>query len=59
MTERKALTMPALVLLEDFGGNFAQYLEAVYAYFQTRFRGLKTDVGRQTLRLKKISHGIW
>lgn len=47
------LIMPALVLLDDFGGNFAQYLEAIYAIFKRDFVDSKPSWEGKRFALKK------
>ena len=53
MTDGKDLTMPALILLEDFGGDFNQYLEAVYAIFKRDFVDSKPSWEGKRFALKK------
>ena len=49
----KDLTMPALVLLQDFGGDFSQYIEAVYAIFKRDFVDSKPKWEEKRFALKK------
>ena len=53
MTEEKDLIMPALILLDDFGGDFTQYLEAVYAIFNRDFVDSKPSLYGKRFALKK------
>ena len=53
MKEGNDLMMPALVLLEDFGGDFSQYLEAVYAIFKRDFVDSKPSWEGKRFALKK------
>ena len=53
MNDGNNLMMPALVSLEDFGGNFTQYLEAVYAIFKHDFVDSKPSWEGKRFALKK------
>ena len=52
--------LPSLVLLESFGGDWAQYIEEVYAHFKLDFvdskplfRGVRTGLKRYPLEQAK------
>ncbi len=51
MVERE-LYLPDLILLEYFGGNYAKFIDAVYAVFEKDFIKHKTKFRGEELRLK-------
>lgn len=54
MTEKNnSLIMPPLILLEDFDGDFSQYMEAVYAIFKRDFVDSKPNWEGKRFALKK------
>ncbi len=46
------IVLPELVLLEDYGGNYERFIQAVYAVFQRDFVKYKTKFRGEELRLK-------
>jgi len=46
--------MPELILLEDFGGDFHQYLEAVYAIFKHDFIDTKPRWKNKRFAMKRL-----
>ena len=48
----KELILPDIIALEDFGGNFSLFLEAVYQIFKTDFVETKPTYAGKKLRLK-------
>lgn len=46
------IVLPELVLLEDYGGNYELFIQAVYAVFQRDFVKYKTKFRGEELRLK-------
>lgn len=51
--ENDCLIMPPLMLLEDFDGDFSQYMEAVYAIFKRDFVDSKPNWEGKRFALKK------
>ena len=47
------MELPPLVLLEDFGGNFSKFLEAVYGYFKQDFIDSHPTYRGKRLGIKK------
>ena len=45
-------TLPRKIFLEDFGGNYQSYIDAVYEVFKADFILHKTTFGSHQLRLK-------
>jgi hypothetical protein len=45
--------LPALVCLEDYGGDWKQYVEAVYSYFKSDFIDSRPLFADRTVRLKR------
>ena len=45
--------LPALVCLEDHGGNWEQYIEAVYAYFEADFKVSRPKFMNYPVGIKK------
>jgi len=45
-------TLPRKILLEDFGGDYKHYIDAVYAVFENDFIKHKTRFGSHKLNLK-------
>lgn len=54
MNDDMTLQMPPLILLEDYDGNFEQYLEAVYAIFKRDFINSKPTWEGKRVALKKF-----
>lgn len=48
----KDLILPEIITLEDFGGNFSLFLEAVYEIFKADFVETKPTYAGKKLRLK-------
>lgn len=46
------IVLPELLLLEDYGGNFERFIQAVYAVFQRDFVKYKTKFRGEELQLK-------
>lgn len=53
MIDNNILQMPPLILLNDFNGDFEQYLEAVYAIFKRDFVDSKPSWEGKRFALKK------
>ncbi|HLE63375.1 MAG TPA: hypothetical protein VI750_09555, partial [Pyrinomonadaceae bacterium] len=51
--------LPALVLLQDYGGDWDRYLEAIYAYFKRDFVDSRPAFRGTRLALKRhpVSQG--
>jgi hypothetical protein len=45
--------LPPLVFLEDYGGDWKQYIEVVYAYFKSDFVDTKPRFGNRPVKLKR------
>ena len=45
--------LPPLVYLQDYGGQWEQYIEAVYAYFKNDFIDYKPQFGSRPVQLKR------
>lgn len=47
------IVLPELLLLEDYGGNYERFIQAVYVVFQRDFVKYKTKFRGEELRLKR------
>ena len=45
--------LPPLVLLDEYDGDWKQYIEAVYSYFKTDFIDSRPQFQKKALRLKR------
>jgi len=45
--------LPSLVLLQEYDGDWKQYIEAVYDYFKSDFITSRTRFGHRAIRLKR------
>lgn len=45
--------LPPLIRLDEFGGEWSQYIEAVYAYFRADFLDSQARYGKKAIRLKR------
>lgn len=50
--EENTVELPDLILLEDFGGDYTRYVDAVYSIFKKDFVNNKTKFRGEELRLK-------